>query len=431
MNADHATAGRGYQRHCTSDMGGHEVTRPVVTPAGQPAATEPAPTDPYAEYAGFRRECPVPEITDPSGLVTYLVTRYEDARAALTDPRLSKNPRHGEAALARAGAATWRRDGTGFADNMLTTDPPEHTRLRRLVADKFTPRRIESMRPRIQQIVDDLVAGFLPRQRADLVVEYAAILPMTVIGDLLGVPPDERDGFREWTGAAVLPTGTPGKAEGMAALNRCLAGLIEARHSDAGDDLISALITASQDDQLTPAEVLGTAVLLLIAGHETTMNLIANGILALLRHPDQLRLVRREPERLPGAIEEFLRYEAPVDQATTRFATTDLTIGSAAIPAGSVVRVSLGSANRDETEFAGADCLDVTRRPSRHVGFGLGSHYCLGAPLARLEAQLAIGTILQRCEGLTLGVPFGELRWRGAPFVRSLVALPVTFTQLS
>jgi cytochrome P450 len=403
---------------------GTRVTSPSVTPQEQPFAGTP---EPYTEYARLRRECPVSKVRMPNGLETYVVTRYEDVRTALADPRLSKDPRHGEETLARAGVSTWRRDGSGFSDNMLTSDPPEHTRLRRLVAAEFTPRRIEAMRPRIQQIVAGLLGDFLPRGRADLVGEYAALLPMTVISDLLGVPDDDRGSFRDWTGAAVLPTGTPGKAEGMAALNRYLAGLITAKRTAPGDDLISALITAQDDDRLSESEVLGTAVLLLIAGHETTMNLISNAVLALLCNPDQLELLLRDPSLLPGAVEEFLRYEAPVDQATTRFTTTDLTIGPTEIPGGSVVRVSLGSANRDEGEFSDGERLDVTRRMSRHLGFGLGMHYCLGAPLARLEAQLAIGAVLEHCAGIALAVPVDQLSWRGAPFVRSLTALPVTF----
>lgn len=403
------------------------MAEPVATPAGQQPDAEHEAPDPYAEYALYRRECPVPKITHANGLVTHLVTRYADARDALGDPRLSKDARYGEEALARAGVSTWRRDGSGFSHNMLTADPPEHTRLRRLVAAEFTPRRIESMRPRIQQVVDDLMAAFLPRGRADLVGEYAAQVPMTVIGELLGVPAADREEFRSWSNAAVRPTGAAGKAEGMAAVNRYLADLIAQKRAAPSDDLLSALITAQEDDRLTEAEVLGTAVLLLVAGHETTMNLIASGILALVLHPSQLALLRREPDRMPDAVEEFLRYEAPVDQATTRFAAADLVIGDAEIPAGSVVRVSLGSANRDEAEFDGGAELDVTRQASRHVAFGLGPHYCLGAPLARLEGLLAIGAVVRRCEQLALEVPVAQLQWRGAPFVRALVSLPVTF----
>lgn len=387
--------------------------------------------DPYPYYAGLRRECPVAKVRQGNGMEMYLVTRYEDARAALNDARLGKNPKHGAAMLAASGAPLPKESGSNLAGHMLASDPPEHTRLRGLLAREFTARRVEVMRERVQRTADELVDGIADRLSdgqgvVDLLTEFAFPLPMTVIADLLGIPLADKDKFRAWSQAVLLPLGTPGKAEGVQEFSAYLADLMQAKKAAPGDDLFSALAAAEGDDKLSPQELIGTAILMIIAGHDTTVNLIANGTLALLRHPEQLKLLRDSPELLPDAIEEFLRYDAPLERATARWAVEDMEIAGTPVPKGSFVNVVLGSANRDEAAFPDADRLDITRRGgNRHIAFGRGIHHCIGAPLARLEGELAIGTLLRRFGTLELDVAPEELRYRQSIVMRSLTALPV------
>jgi len=322
-------------------------------------------------------------------------------------------------------------DGPNLANHMLASDPPDHTRLRRLLVREFTPRRVEALRPRIQQITDELAARVEQRiadgeEVIDLVAEFAFPLPMSVISELLGVPLSDLGKFREWGRAILLPLGTPGQAEGLKELTGYLAELLAKKKADPGDDLFSALAAAQDEDRLTPRELIGTAILLIIAGHDTTVNLIANGLLALLRHPDQLRLLRERRDLLPNAVEEFLRYDAPLERATARWATEDLEIAGTSVPQGSLVSIVLGSANRDECAFSGSEDFDIARESdNRHIAFGHGIHFCVGAPLARLEGAVAFATILDRFPTFELAVPYEDLRWRHSIVMRGLESLPV------
>ncbi|WP_188987788.1 cytochrome P450 family protein [Saccharopolyspora thermophila] len=397
-------------------------------------------TNPYPSYARLREAGPVHRVQGPMGVEIWLVTRYEEARAALADDRLAKSLAH---------APQWMRDqklvsgeDEGVAGrNMLDTDPPDHTRMRRLVAKAFTRRRIDRLRPRIEQITGELLDGMARQREVDLIAALAFPLPITVICELLGVRLEDRDDFREWTRMMLT---APLTEEGAAQRERArrireqyLATLIaqaRARVDHAIDpddqpDLISALVVAADErDQLSERELLGMVQLLLIAGHETAVNLIGNGMLALLTHPDQLRLLRDEPDLLAGAIEELLRYDGPVERATPRFATEDVELGGVTIPKGSAVLVGLAAADRDPAHTPGAEELDITRADRGHLAFGHGIHYCLGASLARLEGQVAIGGLLRRFPELALGCAPEELRWRpGGPvgILRGLEALPV------
>ncbi|RVX38763.1 cytochrome P450 [Nonomuraea polychroma] len=387
--------------------------------------------DPYSFYAQLRKECPVAKVRQGNGMDVYLVTRFEDAKEALCDARLAKDPRHGAAMLAASGVPLPKEGGAKLAGQMLASDPPEHTRLRRLVSKEFTVRRVERMREHIQALADQLaddLAGRLENGRGvvDLVADYAFPLPMAVIAELLGIPLADKDKFRAWSQAVLLPLGAPGKAEGAREFSGYLATLMEAKKADPGDDLFSALAVAAEDDRLSPDELIGTAILMIIAGHDTTVNLIANGMLALVRHPDQLKLLRDSPAMLPDAIDEFLRYDAPLERASARWAVEDMEIAGTFIPKGSFVSVVLGSANRDENVFGDGDRLDLTRQENhRHLAFGRGIHHCIGAPLAKLEGELAIGTLLRRFGSFELAVDPGELRWRQSIVMRSLESLPV------
>ena len=396
----------------------------MTTTTGPDLFADDFQSDPYRFYAAMRREAPVRAVQLPTGRA-WLVTRYADARAALTDPRLSKQltDRAVDAAYGVAPPPEQRR----LADHMLNFDPPDHTRLRRLVAKVFTPARIEALRPRVRQIAEELAGPLAGRERFDLVGEFAFPLPITVICELLGVPMADRDTFREWSNAIVA-----GVAAGTdLSVGRLLADyiveLIAAKRADLSPDLLSELIAVREaGDRLTGSELVGMVFLLLVAGHETTVNLIGNGMYLLLTHPDQLARLRADHGLIPAAVEEFLRYESPVATTTPRFTTEPVELGGVTIPAGELVFVALGSVNRDPDRFADPEVFDVTRGDSSHLAFGHGIHFCLGAPLARLEGQLAFETLLTLQPDVRLAVPADRLRWRRGILLRGLVDLPVT-----
>ncbi|MEV4124487.1 cytochrome P450 [Nocardia sp. NPDC049707] len=395
--------------------------------------------DPYHEYAQLRAESPIHRVNGPMGLEMWLVTRYEDVRAALNEPRLSKSPHNAPQWMRDLGLVT--EDEGRVGQNMLASDPPDHTRLRKLVTKAFTRRRMESLRPRIQQITDEMIDAMSEKDEVDLIDGLAFPLPITVICELLGVPTADRYSFRIWTRALTAPSLT---GEGLRALRRAradiskyLTDLIAYRRAhaepsfsiDDQPDLVSALIIAvDEQDRLSDQELLGTLQLLLVAGHETTVNLIGNGMVALLRHPEQRALLHAEPELLPGAVEELLRYDGPVERTTPRYAIEDITLSGTTIPAGSVVSVALASANRDSERTPNPDALDITRSTHDNVAFGHGIHHCLGAQLARIEGEVAIGTLLRRFPALGLACPAEELRWKYGTAVdifRGLESLPV------
>jgi len=385
--------------------------------------------DPYPAYARLREEARVHRVGEANGLQSWRVNRYDDVRELLGDRRLSKDPRTARRELDRAGIA---EQADPLDRTMLSTDPPEHTRLRRVVSRAFTPRRVdERMRPVVQAITDGLLDEMAPRDEVDLIQALALPLPVHVICELLGVPEGDREQFRSW----FTPDAAPGAREGWwGAGGRYLAGLVAERRrtADAGlaedeqPDLISALVTAADDgDRLTEREVVGTLTLLLIAGHETTINLLASGMLALFEHPDQLRLLRDRPELAPSAVEELARYTNPVQRGSFRCAIEDVQIGDVTIPAGAVVSAGIASANRDPRRFADPDRLDIARADNHHLAFGHGIHFCLGAPLARVEGQIAFTSLLRRFPDIALACPLDEVRWRPLGFLRGLAALPV------
>jgi cytochrome P450 len=315
---------------------------------------------------------------------------------------------------------------------MLFSDPPDHTRLRGLANKAFTPRVIEGMRTRIQEIVDELLAPLDRPGEVDLVREFTGIFPVTVIAEMLGVHVRDRARFKVWSddlalfiGGTTLPLPVVlGRAaRGMLGLQRYFRGLVRERRGNPGQDLLGALIAAEErGDQLTEDELLANASLILAAGHETTTNLIGNGILTLLRHPDQLQLLREEPDLIESAVEELLRFESPV-QWTGRVALEDLEINDLQVPQGQRLAMGLGAANRDPTQFPEPDRLDLRRAENRHVAFGHGIHFCLGAALARMEGQIAIGTLVRRFPGLRLGS--GPIRWQENFTLRGLKSLPL------
>ncbi|AUH42645.1 cytochrome P450 family protein [Streptomyces sp. CMB-StM0423] len=408
--------------------------------AGPPAGDGPEPalfsgefaTDPYPAYAWLRTHTPVHRTTVPSGVDAWLVTRYADARQALADPRLSKNPAHHHSD--KTGIPGER--SAGLMTHLLNIDPPDHTRLRRLVSKAFTPRRVAAFAPRVQELTDRLIDGFADRGEADLIHEFAFPLPIYAICDLLGVPAEDQDDFRDWAAVMIHHGKGPrgGVARAVKKMRAYLAELIHRKRAALGggdaadDDLISGLIRASDEgEKLTENEAAAMAFILLFAGFETTVNLIGNGTYALLTHPAERARLAADPALLPSAVEELLRYDGPVELATWRFATEPLQIGGQRVAVGDPVLVVLAAADRDPARFAEPDTLDLSRRDNQHVGYGHGIHYCLGAPLARLEAQTALGTLLRRLPDLRLAGETSELRWRGGLIMRGLRTLPVHF----
>jgi cytochrome P450 len=401
------------------------------------ASCEPEYTEnPYPLLARLRAQAPVSKVVI-DGLAAWLVTRYDDIRNALSDARLSNDPALADA-MSRAVPWVGVAVSGGVSRHMLRADPPDHTRLRRLVAKAFTPRRLAAMRPRIQQIADDLVAALQPRGRADLLAEFALPLPLTVIAELLGAPLTEREDLIRWINVAVgMDEGDTARIpQALAWLGNYVACLIERKQqlAQAGDaeagSLLDGLIAVRDEgQQLNHDELLAMSFLLLTAGYETTVHLIGNGMLALLRNPDQYAALRADPGLLGPAIEEFLRYEPPVKLAVAlRVTTTEMTIGDVLIPAHQPVLFSFAAANRDPAHFADPDRFDILRAERGHLAFSHGIHVCLGAPLARLEAEIAFSTLLAGCPDLALAADPDDLPWRRSRVIRGLRALPVTFT---
>ena len=382
--------------------------------------------DPYPMYHRLRAEDPVHH----SPLGFWVLTRYPDVMAMLRDPRLIKEPIAAFVA-ARFGMAV----PPGLGLSMLDRDPPDHTRLRGLVSKAFTPRALERLRPEIQQIVDGLLDEVEARGSMDLVEEFAYPLPVRVICEMLGVPVKDHERFKAWgldiargLDAIMLPPDSEvgqRSVSGRRALADYFRGLIAERRAAPRDDMLSALIAAEEaGDKLNEEELLATCILLLVAGHETTVNLIGNGTLALLRHPDQLRKLRERPGLIGTAVEELLRFDGPV-QRTARIPSEDITIGGQTIGKGEMVMPFLGAADRDPTQFPDPDRLDITRADNRHIAFGMGIHFCLGAPLARMEGQIAINTLLARLPKLALATD--RPQFRQSLTLRGLQVLPVSF----
>ncbi len=386
--------------------------------------------NPFPFYARLRTEAPVYRTKLPDQRNAWLVTRYEDVVALLKDDRFSKD-------RTKAHTQPWMpRMFKPLMRNMLDLDAPDHTRLRGLVHKVFTARLIENLRQRIQDLTHELLNRVQNQGKMDLIHDYALQIPTTIIAEMLGVPVKDRLKFHRWSSAGVSSSasrfGILKAIPHLMAFVRYVRSLVKARRVKSEDDLISALARAEEaGDQLSEDELLAMIVLLLVAGHETTVNLIGNGALALLEHPDQLSRLHNDPTLIKSGIEELLRHNGPLETATERYPREDTSVAGVKIPRGELVFAVLASANRDEQQFEHADRLDLGREPNPHVAFGQGVHYCLGAPLARLEGQIAISTLVRRMPDLKLAIPPHGLRWRRGLVLRGLDALPVEFSKQS
>jgi cytochrome P450 len=388
--------------------------------------------DPYPFYARLRAEAPVWGATLRDRRTAWLVARYDDVARVLKDDAFAKDKLNAMDPGQRAKTPWVPGFLKPLERNMLDLDDPDHARLRALVSKAFTPRLIERLRGRMETLCEELLDA-MERERdrkggTDLVAGYALPLPATVIAELLGVPAKDHAKFHRWSNRLVSVSSGRDMLRALpAALSfvRYLRKLVERRRADPQDDLITALIRAEEaGDKLSEDELLAMAFLLLVAGHETTVNLIASGTLALLEHPEQAEMLRHDPLLAKSAVEELLRYTSPVEMATERYAREDTEIGGTTIPRGGLVLAVLGSANRDEQHFEDPDALDLARSPNRHLAFGRGGvHHCLGAPLARMEGQIALNALLRRFPGARLAVAPETLHWRRGLFLRGLERL--------
>jgi cytochrome P450 len=382
--------------------------------------------EPDPQYAELRRSEPVCRVQLPYGPRAWLVTGYHLTKSVLADARFSR-----AAAVGRDNPRETAADVSQVAESILSMDPPEHTRIRKLVGKAFTPRRVEELRPRAADIasrlLDDMIAAGPP---ADLVDSFSFALPAIMICELLGIPEDERRTFRSWADATVSGTTATPVQEQDAYLHLVgyIADLFARRRARPGDDLLTGLVQArDNDDWLSESELLVLAMALLVAGYETTARQITNMTYTLLTNPPQLQQLRQQPELLPTAVEEMLRFNVFGSAINPRIATTDVELGDVLVRAGEPVLCSRASANRDEKVFSRADELDVGRDPNPHVGFGYGPHFCLGANLARMELQVALGAILSRLPRLRIAVPEDGLRWHEGTMMRGLEAFPVAW----
>lgn len=398
--------------------------------------------DPYPDYAAWRREGPVHRTTLPDGFPLWLVTRYEEAREVLKDHRrFVKDPGTVFGDGASGMVEDVPEEMRPFMRHLLAVDPPDHTRLRKLVQKAFTPRFVEERRGRVRELAEGLLdvveerAERTGRREMDLIEDYAFPLPMTVISEMLGVPGEDHESFRRWSNAAIGSDFTAEYdqtiAPRMGEFADYLRDLFESKREEPEDDLITGLLRAEEDGEtLTEDELLSMVFVLIVAGHETTVNLIGNGVLALLTHPDQLARLKADPSLVGPAVEELLRYDGPAERTTMRFAAEEARIGGVTVPKGAAVMVALASADHDEGRFGDPEGLDVARFAGgrgEHLAFGKGIHVCLGAPLARMEGQVAMSTLFSRMPDLGLAVPPQDLAWRRSLLIRGLAGLPLRF----
>ena len=383
--------------------------------------------DPYAYYRRWREDGPVHRFRLLGSFPMWVIIGYAEARAALADSRLRKDYAEiGRVLRAKDPQASPGPNSAALMSHMLNSDPADHTRLRMLVNKAFTPRRVAALRPRIEQITDELVEAMAGHAQVDLIREFAQPLPVAVICELLGVPFGDREAFQGWTKVLIGNWAGPDeRVRASAEMTRYLTELVAVKEREPGEDLLSGLLQARSDaDRLDRGELVAMAFLLLVAGHETTVNLIGNGVFALLRNRSQFDALRADGSAIPAAIEELLRFDGPVGWATLRYTAEPVRIGATDIPAGEIVYVALAAAGHDPARFDGADDLNIAADSAGHLAFGYGIHYCVGAPLARLEAGIAFAALIDRFPNLSLAQGFTP-EWQISTIIRGLSELPV------
>lgn len=384
--------------------------------------------DPHGTYAELRSQCPVYHAEYPGGLRLWLVTRYEDAIAVLSDTRFSMNSDNSSSPLFHSEPEPAQR---GLDRNLTNLDPPEHTKLRRYVTREFSAARVEALRPRVRAHVDHLIDAIAPKGSADLVAEFAAPLPTGVAGELLAVSPEDWERFRVLSNRLVSPDydmGPDDFDENKRRIRAFIGELVESKRREPGDDLTSSLIrVCDEEGAIVEDELVGILFTLLVGSHETTSNFIATAMLALLQNPDQLALLREKPQLTASAVEELLRFDGPFQVSSLRFAREDVRLGDATIAKGDTVVAVIAAANRDAERFTDPDRLDITRTPNPHLAFGNGIHFCPGRTLSLLEAEVALHRLVTRLPDLRLGSAT-PIPWREGLFFRGPRQLPIEFT---
>jgi cytochrome P450 len=402
-------------------------------------ALERVPDDfmqrPYEILEKFRKAGRVHHVMFPHGADVWLVTRYDDVRQLLSDPRVSKDGRRMNELFARHTGTyvEGEKPDVGFDDelsyHMLNSDPPDHTRLRSLVSKSFTLRRMESFRPRIHQMVEEMLDAIEGKEEVDLVADYAQPLPINIICDVLGIPFEDREMFARW---AIQLVGAGQPAEVVEAASRSVyeygKQVIAEKREHPGDDMMSALARGTDEDRLSDTELTAMIFLFTVAGHITSQHTLSNGVLSLLQHPSELDKLRADPSLIPPAIDELMRYDGPVGVATFRFTAEEVTVGDVVIPPDQIVALSMLSAHRDETKFPDPDRLDVTRRPNGVLAFGHGHHFCIGQPLAKIQTEVGLTRLLARFPHLRLTADPASLRWESSTLLRGVINLPVSVT---
>ena len=389
--------------------------------------------NPHPTYRAMRRDAPLCPHTETNGSTFWLVTRYADAvTVSRGHQHFVKNYRNTLTADEHAQLPPEPPFSQMLNSHMLNQDGADHTRLRALVNKAFGVRNVNLLRDRVQAIADGLLDQVQAQGQMDLMDAFAFQLPIIVIAELLGIPVEDRNQFRAFSNAFISPAHSPEEARQQEQLIvdfiAYLGELFVARRQTPREDLVTALLQAEEaGEQLSEEELYSMVILLIVAGHETTVNLIGNGVLALLQHPSQWNKLQTEPALLPAAVEELLRYDGPIDHSTQRYAAADVELNGQQIRRGEMVVISRTAINRDPAQFPAPDTLDFTRADNRHLGFGLGVHYCLGAPLARLEMEIALSTLLRRLPTLRLAAPVETLRWRLVPLLHGLEKLPVVW----
>lgn len=388
--------------------------------------------NPFAVLSRFREQDPIHkfELQRFGGAFpAWLITRYDDCMAFLKDGRITRDVKRvmPKELIAKLNVS---EDIDFVSEHMLAKDPPDHSRLRSLVHQGFTPRMIEQLRAGIERITEELLDEMETKADPDIMRDFAAPLPFIVISELLGIPKEDRAKFQVWTSAMVdtSESGQDATNQALREFKQYMQTLIEEKRNHPGEDLTSKLIYAEEDGQkLSESELYSMLFLLVVAGLETTVNLLGSGTLALLLHKDQLENIKRQPDTIQTAVEELLRYTSPVIMMANRWAIEDFTYKDVSIKKGDMIFIGIGSANRDPEYFDEPDTLNVARTPNRHISFGFGIHFCLGAPLARMEASIAFNALLKRFPNIELNGSSEDLTWRKNVFLRGLETLPVRF----
>jgi cytochrome P450 len=395
-------------------------------------------SNPFPAYALLREESPIHRVAFGTGQEFWLVTKYEDALKIFKDTRFTKSIQKAKPPVEQSAPKSEAANNMLFSHHLLNMDPPDHTRMRQLIQKAFTPKLVEAMRPRLEARANELLDKFIPEGKMDIINDYALPLPISIISELLGIPRKDQNLFRRWSNIILNMDMDVSPEERFKLIPEAIGGftnylyaIFEERRKQPENDLITSLLQAKEDNEmLNERELMSTIFLLFAAGYETSVNLIGNGVLLLLQNEEQLNSLRKDPNLIQGAIDEILRHDPPVLLSSERYPLEDVEINGTLIPKGDLVLICMGSANRDENRFENPDSFDITRKDNKHLSFGHGIHYCIGASLGKLEGEIAINTLLSRIPHFSLAED-KEIKYKMNSIMRSLQNLHVVFKDLN